>query len=256
MPSVTAAGHRLDYLRISPGGEAGADRSTLVFLHEGLGSVEMWRDFPARAAAATGCEAVVYSRWGYGKSEPLSGDRGVGYMHDEGLEALPEVLDALGVRRPILVGHSDGGSIALICAGTRRRPVAGLFLLAAHLIVEDITVASIAAARVAYQTTDLREKLARYHADVDSAFWGWNRIWLHPDFRRWNIEGLVRGVDCPVLALQGEDDEYGTPDQLARISALVKGAETRLVPRCRHSPHRDQPDLVLEALAGFVRRAI
>jgi pimeloyl-ACP methyl ester carboxylesterase len=214
----------------------------------------MWRDFPARASRVTGCDALVYSRWGYGRSDPIAVDHGVGYMHDEGLETLPEVLDVLQVKRPVLVGHSDGGSIALICAGARRRPIAGLFLLAAHVFVEEITVRSIAAAKVAYQTTDLRDRLARYHDDVDSAFWGWNRIWLHPDFLRWNIEALLPGVACPVLALQGEQDEYGTPEQLARIAALVKGAETRLLPSCRHSPHRDQPEQVLEALAGFVRR--
>jgi pimeloyl-ACP methyl ester carboxylesterase len=175
-------------------------------------------------------------------------------MHDEALHALPELLDQLGLERPILVGHSDGGSIALVHAGGSGRAVTALVLLAPHVMVEDISVASIAAARTAYETTDLRAKLARYHADVDSAFWGWNHIWLHQDFRAWNIEEYLPGVRCPVLAIQGEDDEYGTMAQVERIAAAVPDVEVLALEDCRHSPHRDQPEKVIEAIARFVRR--
>jgi pimeloyl-ACP methyl ester carboxylesterase len=251
MPFVTLCGHRIEYERTAV---ARAARPTLVFLHEGLGSVAMWRDFPARVAHATACDAVAYSRYGYGRSEPLPGPRSVRYMHDEALEALPEFLDVLGITQPILVGHSDGGSIALIFAGVARRPLAGLVLLAPHVFVEDVSVASIAAARVAYETTDLRTKLARYHDDVDSAFRGWNRIWLDPAFRDWNIEAYLPAIACPVLAIQGADDEYGTMEQLARIGRAVPDAELLELGDCRHSPHRDQPGAVIDAITRFVDR--
>ena len=251
MAFTEAAGHRLEFERIDVGQ---TDRPTLVLLHEGLGSVAMWREFPGRLAHATGCNAVVYSRYGYGQSDPLRGDRDVRYMHDEALVALPQILDALSIERPILVGHSDGGSIALIHAGAGRRALTGVVTLAAHVLVEDISVASIAAAKTAYETTDLRAKLARYHGDVDSAFWGWNRIWLDPDFRAWNIEEFLPRITCPVLAIQGEDDEYGTMEQMRRIGARVPDAELLELEDCRHSPHRDQPDAVLEAITRFVDR--
>jgi pimeloyl-ACP methyl ester carboxylesterase len=246
-----AAGHRIEFERIDVGHTG---RPTLVLLHEGLGSVSMWREFPGRLAHATGCNAVVYSRYGYGQSDPLRDDREVRYMHDEALVALPQILDALSVERPILVGHSDGGSIALIHAGSGKRALAGVVTLAAHVLVEDISVASIAAAKTAYETTDLRAKLARYHADVDSAFRGWNRIWLHPDFRAWNIEEFLPRITCPVLAIQGEDDEYGTMEQMRRIGSRVPDADLVELEDCRHSPHRDQTDAVLEAITRFVDR--
>jgi len=251
MPFVQVAGRRIEYERIEL---ASTVRPTLVFLHEGLGSIGMWRDFPGRVAHATGCNALVYSRYGYGNSEPLHEDRSVRYMHDEALVALPELLDKLRIERPILVGHSDGGSIALIHAGGVARPVSALVLMAPHVLVEDISVTSIAAAKVAYETTNLRDKLARYHADVDSVFWGWNRIWLHPDFRAWNIEEYVPRIACPVLAIQGEDDEYGTMEQLRRIGAQVADAELVDLADCRHSPHRDQPEAVIEVITRFVDR--
>jgi pimeloyl-ACP methyl ester carboxylesterase len=253
MPSARAAGHRIEYERIGVGA---AGRPTIVLLHEGLGSVAMWRDFPGRLAHATGCDALVPSRYGYGNSDPLTAPRGVRYMHDEALVALPELLDALAIERPILVGHSDGGSIALIHAGAGIRPVSAVVTLAAHVLVEDLSVTSIAAAKVAWETTDLRAKLSRYHADVDSAFLGWNRIWLHPDFRAWNIEEYLPGIACPVLAIQGEDDEYGTMEQMRRIGAQVKDADLVSLPDCRHSPHRDQPDAVIEAITRFVDRVV
>jgi pimeloyl-ACP methyl ester carboxylesterase len=251
MQFVEVGDKRIEVERIAAGGTA---RPTLVFLHEGLGSVAMWRDFPGRVAHATGCNALVYSRYGYGNSTPLAEPRTVRYMHDEALVALPALLDRLAIERPILVGHSDGGSIALIHAGSGMRPVAGVVTLAAHVLVEDISVASIAAARTAYETTDLRAKLARYHADVDSAFRGWNRIWLAPEFRAWNIEEYLPRIACPVLAIQGEDDEYGTMEQMRRIGALVPDVELLDLQDCRHSAHKDQPEAVLEAIVRFVDR--
>ena len=251
MPFVDVGSHRIEFERIAAGT---ANHPDLVFLHEGLGSVAMWRDFPARAAHATGCNALVYSRYGYGNSTPLAQPRTARYMHDEALVALPEFLDRLAVKRPILVGHSDGGSIALIHAGSGVRPVAGVVTLAAHVLVEDLSVASIAAAKTAYETKDLRAKLARYHADVDSAFLGWNRIWLAPQFRAWTIEEYLPRIACPVLAIQGEDDEYGTMEQLRRIRAQVADAELLALQDCRHSTHRDQPEAVIEAIVRFVDR--
>jgi len=167
---------------------------------------------------------------------------------------LPELLDKLAIPRPILVGHSDGGSIALIHAGAGIRPVAAVVTLAAHVLVEDLSVASIAAAKVAYETTGLRARLARYHADVDGAFWGWNRIWLDPDFRAWNIEEYLPRIACPVLAIQGEDDEYGTMEQMRRIGAGVPDIELLELGDCRHSPHKDQPAAVQDAITRFVDR--
>ena len=251
MPFLKVGRHRIEYERITV---ARDDRPTLVLLHEGLGSMAMWRDFPGRLAHATGCNAVVYSRYGYGKSDPLGEDRGVRYMHDEALVALPALIDKLAIPWPILVGHSDGGSIALIHAGTGKRAVTGVVTLAAHVLVEDVSVASIAAAKTAFATTDLRARLARYHDNVDVMFRGWNDIWLHPDFRAWNIEEYLPGIACPVLAIQGEDDEYGTMEQMRRIGAKVKDVELLALEDCRHSPHRDQPDAVLEAVTRFVDR--
>jgi len=244
-------GQRIEYARIEVGGKA---RPSLVLLHEGLGSVAMWRDFPSRLAHATGCDTLVYSRLGYGHSAPLTAPREVGYLHHEALHALPELLDNLAIARPILVGHSDGGSIALIHAGAGIRPVAGVVTLAAHVLVEDISVANIAAAGAAYETTNLRAKLARHHSDVDGAFWGWNRIWLHPDFRAWNIEEYLPRIACPVLAIQGEDDEYGTMEQMRRIGAKVRDVELLELEDCRHSSHKDQPEAVLAAITRFVDR--
>jgi pimeloyl-ACP methyl ester carboxylesterase len=251
MAFVDVGGARLEVERIDVGRAAAPP---IVMLHEGLGSVAMWKDFPHRVAHAANRDVVVYSRAGYGRSAPATLPYGVRYMHDEALVALPRLLDACGIVRPILLGHSDGASIALIHAGASDRPVAGLALMAPHVIVEDVSIASIAAAKVAWRTTDLRARLSRYHDDVDRAFIGWNDIWLHPDFRAWNIEALVRDVRCPVLAIQGEDDEYGTMDQIERIARLAPDVELVRLADCRHSPHRDQPEAVLEALVRFVDR--
>ena len=234
---------------------AAPTRPTLVLLHEGLGSVAMWRDFPGRLAHATGCNALVYSRHGYGRSDPLTAPRAVRYMHDEAL------VDAAGAARSARDRAADPRrpqrrrlDRADPCRRAAIRPVAAVVTLAAHVLVEDISVSSIAAAKVAWETTDLRAKLARYHADVDSAFRGWNDIWLHPDFRAWNIEEYLPRIDCPVLAIQGEDDEYGTMEQMRRIGAQVRDVELVELEDCRHSPHRDQPAAVLDAITRFVDR--
>jgi pimeloyl-ACP methyl ester carboxylesterase len=244
---VEVRGRRLEVERI-----AGDAARALVFLHEGLGSISMWRDFPARVAAATGCPAVVYSRYGYGRSDVLEAPFAVDYMHREALETLPELLAKLGIERPVLVGHSDGASIALIYAGSRDG-LEGLVALAPHVFVEDLSVKSIAQAKVAFETTDLPQKLARHHADAHRTFYGWNDIWLHPDFRRWNIEAYLPAIRCPVLAVQGVDDEYGTMAQVAALERQVGGpCEVVKLAACGHSPHRDQPESTLAAIVRFV----
>lgn len=229
----------------------------LVFLHEGLGSVSLWRDYPDAVAQATGCGALVYSRQGYGKSAPVPLPRPVSYMHTEGLEVLPAVLDAAGLDSVVLVGHSDGGSISIVHAGGSdpAKRVKGLVLMAAHVFNEEVCVASIRDAKTAYETTNLRDKLARYHGDnVDCAFWGWNGVWLHPDFWHWNIEEYLPGVTVPTLVIQGEDDEYGTDAQVKAIAAQVNGPVTvEMLPNCKHSPHKDQRDATLAATARLVR---
>lgn len=212
----------------------------------------MWKDFPARCAKATGRGALIYSRYGYGQSDPLKESRAVRFMHDEALEALPELLDQLGIERPVLVGHSDGGSIALIHAGGSGRVVQAIVAMAPHVFVEEYGLRSIEAAKKNYQTTDLKMKLARYHADPDSAFWGWNDIWLNPDFRAWNIEEYLPRIECPVLAIQGCDDEYGTMEQMDRIVHAIPHTEVLKLKNCGHSPHRDQPDAVIERVARFL----
>lgn len=251
MPFVDVGGARLEVERIDVGR---ASAAPIVMLHEGLGSVAMWKDFPHRVAHSANRNVLVYSRAGYGRSSPAKLPYGVRYMHDEALVVLPRLLDACAIERPILLGHSDGGSIAVIHAAAAGRPVAGLVLMAPHVVVEDVSIASIAAAKVAWRTTDLRARLARHHDDVDGAFAGWNDVWLHPDFRAWNIEDHVRDVRCPILAIQGEDDEYGTMDQIERIERLAPDVELVRLADCRHSPHRDQPEAVLEALVRFVDR--
>jgi pimeloyl-ACP methyl ester carboxylesterase len=225
---------------------------TFVLLHEGLGSVAMWKDFPDQLAARTGRPVFAYSRQGYGQSDPISGSREPDYMHVEALQVLPKVLMAAGVSRPILFGHSDGGSIALIHAGAFPTTIAGLVLEAPHVFVEPLTVRSIAEAKVVYGTTNLPEKLGRYHRDADHTFWGWNDIWLDERFLAWNIEASLPTIDCPTLLIQGLDDEYGTRAQLDAIAAKTAGSEILMLERCGHSPHRDRAEAVLDASASFV----
>lgn len=234
-------------------GAAGADAPLVVFLHEGLGSLSMWRDFPARLCAAVGACGLVYSRPGYGRSTPRPPDErwGPDFMHRQAHEVLPALLQALGVRQPPwLFGHSDGGSIALLHAA--RQPVAGVVVLAPHILVEDLSVASIARARLAYTTADLRERLARHHDDPDSAFWGWNDAWLSPDFRDWSIGEELGGITAPLLAIQGLDDGYGTLEQIRGIARRVPQARLLELADCGHSPHRDQPGRVIEAVRRFM----
>ena len=225
---------------------------TLVFLHEGLGSLGLWRDFPQRVSDATGLPAFVYSRAGYGKSDPAPLPRPVRYMHDEAA-LLPDVLQAAGIDDPVLVGHSDGASISIIYAGSGGQARA-LVLEAPHVFTEAMGLRSIAKAREAYEGGDLRTRLAKYHENVDAAFWGWNRPWLDPEFRKWNLEGFLPRISAPILVIQGEDDEYGTRKQVEAVQRGARQVEVLMLPQCGHSPHRDQPEATLRAMAEFVRR--
>ncbi len=224
----------------------------MVMLHEGLGSIAHWRDFPFRVAERTGCGVLVYSRYGYGQSDRLEAKRPVEYMHHEGEVVLPALLEQLGISRPVLLGHSDGASIAIIFAGKYPEAVRAVILEAPHVFVEDVSVESIARAKIAYETTDMPRKLGRYHAHPDETFWGWNDIWLDPRFRSWNIEPYLGVIRCPVLVIQGEDDEYGTIRQVETIQAKVHQAEALLLPKCKHAPHRDQPEATLEQIEKFM----
>ena len=230
----------------------------IIFLHEGLGSVAMWRDFPAQLCEAVGARGLVYSRPGYGRSTPRPHAEkwGVDFMHIQARDVLPAFLAAIGIdtvhNKPWLFGHSDGGSIALIHAALFPEKIAGVIVAAPHIFVEDISVASIAQTRETYVQTDLRAKLARYHDDVDSAFWGWNDIWLDPAFRAWNIEALLPQIKCPLLAMQGVNDEYGTMAQIDSIAHAVPQAQLVKIEHCGHSPHRDQPQAVIESVRRFI----
>lgn len=245
---VIAAGKRLETLWIQPAHPG----TTIVMLHEGLGSIALWKDFPERLAERTGCGVLVYSRYGHGNSDKLLEKRPVEFMHYEGEVVLLEVLDKLGIHRPILLGHSDGGSIALIFARKYPEAVRGLILEAPHVFVEDLSIASITQAKVLYETTDFPARLGRYHAHVAATFWGWNDIWLDPNFRSWNIEAYLPAIRCPILCIQGEQDEYGTIAQVKAIQAAVPSTDILMLPGCKHSPHRDQPDKTLAAIVEFV----
>jgi pimeloyl-ACP methyl ester carboxylesterase len=251
---IKIEGKRLEIARHGPPPEAAP---TLVFLHEGLGCVALWRDFPFELAEATGCGALVYSRLGYGRSDPSSLPLSLRYMHREGLRVLPELIKAAGIRQCILIGHSDGGSIALIYAGgTPAEPLCGLVTEAAHVFCEEINVRSIQQAKTSYLQSDLRERLRKYHgANVDCAFWGWNGAWLHPEFIHWNIEAYLPGIKVPVLAIQGENDEYGTPLQVeAIVNKAGSDTEMRMLPDCGHAPHVDQRTETFNAMKRFILR--
>jgi len=249
---ISIRGRSLEYQRIA----ASAAGPSLVFLHEGLGSIGQWRGFPARIVEATGLPAMIYARYGHGQSEVLQQPHGVDFMHREALESLPELLRALGIERPILIGHSDGASIALIHAGSGH-PLRGLVAMAPHVFVEDISIESIAAARQAFETTDLPQKLARHHRDARKTFYGWNDVWLAPEFRSWNIERFLPAINCPLLALQGRDDEYGS---MAQVDAIARQAgapvEVLTLEHCGHSPQKDQPEIVAGAIVDFVKRIL
>lgn len=246
----TVNGVALEVVRWLP--ETGeASLPALILLHEGLGSVSLWRDFPLLLADRLGCEVIAYSRAGYGQSDPVILPRSTRYMHDEAFDVLPQLIKSLGVPRPVLLGHSDGGSIALICSGGTDVELAGMIVMAPHIKVEKITVDSIAKAKIAWQETDLPERLGKHHADVDSAFKGWNDIWLEPEFLQWNIECFLSKIKVPVLAVQGEDDEYGSMTQIDGIKSQAPQTKLLKLEKCRHSPHKDQTAAVLDAIEQF-----
>ncbi len=229
-----------------------------MFLHEGLGCAATWRDFPDRMVSSTGCGALVYSRTGYGASDPVPGPRPVSFMHDEALDVLPAVIEHFKLENVVFFGHSDGASIAVIYAGARFRAVRALILEAPHVFVEPICVERISRIAEEYETTRLRERLARYHGgNTDSMFRTWTDVWLRPEFRQWNIEEYLPAIESPVLVVQGEDDEYGTLRQVEAVLTQVKGpAQSLVLPRCGHSPHSDQPAAVLEAAGRFVQETL
>jgi pimeloyl-ACP methyl ester carboxylesterase len=218
----------------------------------------MWRDFPERLASATGCGALVYSRTGYGGSDPVSGSRSVRYMHDEALGVLPAVLEHFKLEKVVLFGHSDGASIALIHSGARSDSVRALVLEAPHVFVESLSIEGITRITADYETTRLKERLARYHGgNTDSMFRGWSDVWLSSEFRKWNIEEYLPAIECPVLVVQGEDDQYGTLRQVDALVTQVRGpAEPLILPRCGHSPHSERPEEVLEAATRFIEKIL
>ena len=236
--------------------EPAANQAVMVFLHEGLGSVALWKDFPDQLCARLGMRGLVYSRPGYGKSTPRASHEhwAPNFMHQQAHEVLPALLDRLNINQPWLFGHSDGGSIALLVAAQFPTALRGAIVVAPHLFVEQISIDSIRRARVAYFEQGLRARLAPYHDDVDSAFFGWNDVWLAPAFASWNIEAAVSAIRCPLLALQGEQDEYGSLQQVHRIQALHPAATVVTLPNCGHSPHRDQPELLMAAVDDFIQR--
>lgn len=254
MPFLNAAGHSLNYERI----EGDAGKPPLVFLHEGLGSIRQWRDFPAKLCAATGCTGFVYDRYGYGQSDVLAEPRRtVRFMHDEALVSLPDFLGGLQVKNPMLIGHSDGASIALIHAGAGHA-VRGVIAMAPHVFIEPICISSIRKATEAFETTDLPARLGRYHKDARKMFYGWADVWLDPAFKGWDIRAdYLANVRCPVLAIQGYEDEYGTMEQLDQIAFHVKGVcELVKLRDCGHAPFRDQPEGVLAQTSLFVKKLL
>jgi pimeloyl-ACP methyl ester carboxylesterase len=254
MPLATAAGRSLNYAWIR--GDEG--RPVLVFLHEGLGSILQWRDFPAKLAAATGCRALVYDRYGYGQSDVLAEPRRTArFMHDEALITLPSLLKELKIENPVLVGHSDGASIALIHAGAGHA-VRGVVAMAPHVFIEPICLSSIRKATEAFEKSDLPQRLGRYHRDARKTFYGWADVWLDPQFERWDIRSdYLPGVRCPVLAIQGHGDEYGTMAQLDEIKARIAGpCELLKLEKCGHAPFRDQSGTVLSTTETFIKNLL
>ena len=248
-------GMRLEYRMIGPRPD---EAPTIVMLHEGLGCVGLWNDFPDQLAAATGAGVFVFSRAGYGTSSPVQLPRPLTFMHDEAKDVLPRLLAAIGFRRGLLLGHSDGASIAAIYAGSvQDHRVRGLILIAPHFFTEDMGIAEIARAKEAYAATDLRAKLARWHADVDNAFRGWNEAWLDPDFRQWDITTELAYIRVPILIVQGADDQYGTARQIeAAERECYCPVEVALLPGVRHAPHREAPEVVLKTTSEFANRLL
>jgi pimeloyl-ACP methyl ester carboxylesterase len=245
----------LEYRMIGP---MPADAPTIIMLHEGLGSAALWGDFPDRLAAATGFGVLVYSRAGYGASSPVTLPRPLDYMHVEALEVLPGLLDAIGFRRGLLLGHSDGASIAAIYAGgVQDHRVQGVVMIAPHFIVEDISVASIAEIKIAFETTDLKSKLQRWHSDVDNAFYGWNSAWLDPAFRGWDISEYLAYIRVPVAILQGADDRYGTIRQIEIAQQeCYCPVDVTIMAGAGHSPHREAAGATLEAILEFANAVL
>ena len=246
---------RLEYRMIGPRPDAAP---TIVMLHEGLGCVALWGDFPARLAAATGAGVFVYSRAGYGRSSSVPLPRPVDYMQREARDALPRLLDAISFRRGLLVGHSDGASIAAIYAGSiQDHRVRGLVLIAPHFFTEDAGLAEIARAKAAYEGADLRRKLARWHADVDNAFRGWNDAWLAPNFRKWDITDVLAYIRVPVLIVQGENDQYGTTRQIeVAQEECYCPVDVAVLPGVQHAPHREAPDALSRVVADFANHLL
>jgi pimeloyl-ACP methyl ester carboxylesterase len=245
----------LEYRMLGP---APSDAPTIVMLHEGLGSAGLWGDFPEKLQAATGCGVFVYSRAGYGASTPVTLPRPLDYMHVEALEVLPKLLDAIGFRRGLLLGHSDGASIAAIFAGgVADHRIRGVAMIAPHFIVEDVSVASIAEIKTIYETTELRAKLQRWHRDVDNAFYGWNGAWLDPKFRDWDISEYLAYIRVPVAILQGADDQYGTIRQveIAQQECYCP-VDVTIIPGAGHAPHREAPEATLHAISEFADRIL
>lgn len=253
LSSIKAGGKSLEAVAFGP---PPGSAPTIVMLHEGLGCIAMWRDFPQKLAEATGFGVLVYSRAGYGQSDPVELPRPLDYMTCEAMEVLPEVLKAIGFKNGILLGHSDGASIAAIyTGGVEDFRVRGLVLMAPHIFTEPSGLASIAEAKVNYETTDLREKLARYHKDADNAFRGWNDAWLDPGFESWNIADAIDYLRIPVLAIQGADDQYGTIAQIREIeNRIYSPVDVEIIENCKHSPHIEQPQKTLDAVAEFCAR--
>ena len=230
-----------------------AAKPWLVFLHEGLGSVSLWRDFPDKLARRTGARALIYSRRGYGRSDPLAEPRAPDFMHREALDVLPALLAQFQIERPVLIGHSDGASIALVYAADAAPDPTGVVLMAPHVFVESISVESIARVRNAYEDGQLRARLERHHAHVDDAFLGWADIWMDPRFRAWTLRDEIARLTCPTLLIQGEDDDYGTLAQIDAIADRAPGPVSKLVlPGCGHVPQRDRPIEVLDAIVRFI----
>jgi pimeloyl-ACP methyl ester carboxylesterase len=252
---LSVNGQSLEYRMIGP---PPGTAPTLVMLHEGLGCVGLWGDFPDRLQQATGAGVFVYSRAGYGQSSPVTLPRPLTYMHDEARVTLPALLGAIGFRDGLLIGHSDGASIATIYAGSHQdHRLRGLVLIAPHFFTEDAGIASIRDAKTAYETTDLRAKLARWHKDPDNAFHGWNGAWLDPDFRKWDITEELGYIRVPVLIVQGEGDQYGTVKQIEVAERdCYCPVEVALLPGARHSPQREAPELTLGTISGFVNRVL
>ncbi|MCO5132102.1 MAG: alpha/beta hydrolase [Xanthobacteraceae bacterium] len=253
--TLTIGDARIEYRMTGPSPDAAP---TLVLLHEGLGCAALWGDFPQRLAEVTGCGVFAYSRAGYGASSPAALPRRPDYMHVEALDVLPRVLEAIGFRRGLLIGHSDGASIAAIYAGgVQDHRVRGVALMAPHFVVEDISIASIAQAKAAYESGDLKQKLARWHHDADNAFHGWNGAWLDPRFHDWDISDSLAYIRVPVLIVQGENDQYGTVRQIeVAQEECYCPVDVALLPGVGHSPYREAPDRTLAVLRDFADRIL